>query len=222
MNAASDVLTVDCGVTLGDFSLDVRFTAGAGITVLFGPSGAGKTTVLSLVAGLIRPERGRIMLDGDVLSDVADSVFMPAHKRRIGLVFQDAQLFPHLTVAQNLAFGGWFNRTPNGLQRTHVVGVLGIGHLLERRPARLSGGEKSRVALARALLASPRLLLLDEPLSALDEEKRAAILPLIERVRDAFGVPMLYVTHSREETQRLAQRIVRIEAGRVAGEDRLA
>lgn len=219
MTTGPNGLNVDCGVTLGDFALDVRFTAGPGITVLFGPSGAGKTTILSLVAGLIRPDRGRIELNGEVLCDVAAGVFVPAHKRRIGLVFQDAQLFPHLTVAQNLAFGGWFNQQSNGLRRETVVDVLGIGHLLERRPALLSGGEKSRVALARALLSSPRLLLMDEPLSALDEAKRAAILPLVERVRDEFGVPMLYVTHSREEALRLARRVVRIVAGRVAAEE---
>ncbi len=219
MSVGSDVLTVDCGVSLGDFALDVRFTAGPGITVLFGPSGAGKSTILSLVAGLIRPDHGRIGLDGDVLCDVAAGVFVPPHKRRVGLVFQDAQLFPHLTVAKNLAFGSWFNRSTHGLPRDHVIEVLGIGHLLERRPVRLSGGEKSRVALARALLSSPRLLLMDEPLSALDEEKRAVILPLVERVRDEFGVPMLYVTHSREEAQRVARRIVRITAGRVAAEE---
>jgi molybdate transport system ATP-binding protein len=218
MSAEADVLTVDCGVTLGDFALDVQFTAGPGITVLFGPSGAGKTTILSLVAGLIRPDRGRIVLDGDVLADAAAGVFVPAHQRRIGLVFQDAQLFPHLTVAQNLAFGGWFNPRSNGLRAETVVDVLGIGHLLERRPARLSGGEKSRVALARALLSSPRFLLMDEPLSALDEEKRQAILPLVERVRDEFGVPMLYVTHAREEAVRLAQRVVRVDHGRVVAD----
>jgi len=219
MSAAPDLLTVDCGVTLGDFPLNARFTAGPGITVLFGPSGAGKTTVLSLVAGLIRPDRGRIALNGNVLCDVAAGVFVPAYKRRIGLVFQDAQLFPHLTVAQNLAFGGWFNRQSNGLRRETVVDVLGIGHLVERRPARLSGGEKSRVALARALLSSPRYLLMDEPLSALDEDKRTAILPLIERVRDEFGVPMLYVTHARDEAQRLARRVIRLADGRVVADE---
>jgi molybdate transport system ATP-binding protein len=219
MSAGPTVLTVDCGVTLGDFALDARFTAGPGITVLFGPSGAGKTTILGLVAGLIRPDRGRIALNGDVLCDVAAGVFVPPHKRRIGLVFQDAQLFPHLTVAQNLVFGSWFNRQSNGLRRDTIVDVLGIGHLLERRPARLSGGEKSRVALARALLSSPRFLLMDEPLSALDEDKRTAILPLIERVRDEFGVPMLYVTHARDEAQRLARRVVRLAEGRVVADE---
>ncbi len=219
MSPLADVLDVDCGVTLGDFTLDVRFTTGPGITVLFGPSGAGKSTILGLVAGLIRPDRGRIVLNGEVMCDLSAGVFAPPHKRRIGLVFQDAQLFPHLTVAQNLAFGGWFNQSSPGLSREHVTEVLGIRHLLERRPARLSGGEKSRVALARALLSSPRLLLMDEPLSALDEEKRQTILPLIERVRDEFGVPMLYVTHARDEAQRLARRVVKLVHGKVVAEE---
>lgn len=218
MTPKTDVLDVDCSVTLGDFTLNAKFTTEPGISVLFGPSGAGKTTILGLVAGLIRPDRGRISLNGDVLCDVAARVFVPPHKRRIGLVFQDAQLFPHLTVAQNLAFGSWFNRPSPSLAREHVIDVLAIGHLLQRRPARLSGGEKSRVALARALLSSPRLLLMDEPLSALDDEKRQAILPLVERVRDDFGVPMLYVTHARDEAQRLASRMIRLVQGQVIEE----
>ncbi len=215
------VLDFRCAVTLGAFVLDAEFSAGPGITVLFGPSGAGKTTILHLVAGLMRPESGRIVVGGDVVADTQSRIFVPPHKRRIGLVFQDAQLFPHLTVAQNLAFGGWFARYKNGLPREHVIEVLGIDKLLDRRPARLSGGEKSRVALARALLSSPRLLLMDEPLSGLDDEKRQTILPLIETVRDEFSVPMLYVTHARDEAQRLANRIVQIERGRVAGSETL-
>jgi molybdate transport system ATP-binding protein len=215
------ILDVRCAVTLGAFDLDADFTASPGITVLIGPSGAGKTTILHLVAGLMRPERGRIVVGGDVMADTDARVFVPPHKRRIGLVFQDAQLFPHLTVAQNLAFGGWFARHKNGLPREHVIDVLGIGGLLDRRPARLSGGEKSRVALARALLSSPRLLLMDEPLSGLDDEKRQTILPLIETVRDEFAVPMLYVTHARDEAQRLANRIITIDRGRVVGSETL-
>ena len=213
------VLDVRCAVTLGTFDLDANFSAGPGITVLVGPSGAGKTTILHLVAGLMRPQRGRIAIGGDVLADTDARVFVPPHKRRIGLVFQDAQLFPHLSVEQNLAFGGWFARHKAGMPREHVIDVLGIGGLLDRRPARLSGGEKGRVALARALLSSPRLLLLDEPLSGLDDEKRQTILPLIEKVRDEFGVPMLYVTHAREEAQRLATRIITIDRGRVVGSE---
>jgi molybdate transport system ATP-binding protein len=208
------VLEVDCAAKAGAFELDAKFSAGSGITVLFGPSGAGKTTLLHLIAGLIRPQRGRIVLHDEVLVDVARHVFIPAYKRRVGLVFQDAQLFPHLTVAQNLSFGRWFARHDTGMPQSHVVDVLGIGHLMDRRPTRLSGGEKSRVALARALLASPRLLLMDEPLSGIDEEKRQTILALIERIRDEFGVPMLYVTHARDEAVRLATRLVTVERGR--------
>jgi molybdate transport system ATP-binding protein len=209
------VLEIDCTAAAGAFALDAKFSAGAGITVLFGPSGAGKTTLLHLIAGLIRPQRGRIVLHGEVLVDAGRHIFVPAHKRRVGLVFQDAQLFPHLTVAQNLAFGRWFARNGHGLSQEHVAEILGIANLMDRRPARLSGGEKSRVALARALLASPRLLLMDEPLSGIDEEKRQTILALIERIRDEFGVPMLYVTHARDEAERLATRLVTVERGRV-------
>jgi molybdate transport system ATP-binding protein len=208
-----DVLEVDCTAVTGTFELDARFNAGPGITVLFGPSGTGKTTLLHLVAGLIRPQRGRITLEGEVLANTAARIFVPAHKRRIGLVFQDAQLFPHLTVAQNLAYGRWFARHASSVPQEHVIDVLGIKALMERRPTRLSGGEKSRVALARALLASPRLLLLDEPLSGVDEEKRQSILALIERIRDEFSVPMLYVTHARDEAQRLANRLITVERG---------
>jgi molybdate transport system ATP-binding protein len=196
--------------------LDVDFTAGPGITVLLGHSGAGKTTVLNLVAGLQRPDRGRIEANGDVLVDTATRTFVPPHRRRIGLVFQDAQLFPHLTVDQNLSFGRWFARgRPLSLPRDQVVACLGLQDLLSRRPSRLSGGEKQRVSLGRALLSSPRLLLMDEPLSGLDQARRDEILPLIERVRDEFGIPILYVTHARDEARRLADTVLVLERGRL-------
>jgi molybdate transport system ATP-binding protein len=198
------------------FTLDTTFTSDGGITALFGRSGSGKSTVLNAVAGLIRPERGHIRIDGEILFDAGRKIFVPPHRRRIGLVFQDAQLFPHLSVYQNLTYGGWFGRKPSTrLDFDTVIGVLGIAPLLDRRPGELSGGEKQRVAIGRALLASPRLLLMDEPLASLDVPRKHEILPLIERVRDEMGVPILYVSHAVEEVARLANRIVLLDDGKV-------
>ena len=198
------MIAFDCRLQRRDFVLDAAFEAGGGVTALFGVSGSGKTTALRVLAGLERPERGRIAVDDAVLVDTARGVFVPACRRRMGMVFQDAQLFPHLSVRQNLEYGRWF--TPAAERRVAfapVVEVLGIAHLLERQPATLSGGERQRVAIGRALLASPRLLLMDEPLAALDADRRLEVLPLIERVRDAFGIPILYVSHAAEEVARL-------------------
>ncbi|GEO84086.1 molybdenum import ATP-binding protein ModC [Ciceribacter naphthalenivorans] len=199
----------------GDFVLEADLSIGSGLTALFGASGSGKTTLINLVAGLLRPTQGRIALDGEVWSDSATGHFRPPHRRRIGYVFQEGRLFPHLTVRQNLLYGQRF--TPAGQRREsleRVVGLLGLGPLVERRPAGLSGGEKQRVALGRALLASPHLLLMDEPLSALDVELKAAILPDIERIRDEVGIPILYVSHSLEEVSRLATQVVAMDHGR--------
>jgi len=209
-------LSVRAFLKQGDFTLDVAFEGGSGLTALFGPSGAGKTTVLNLIAGVQRPETGRIVVADRTLLDTDAGIYIPAHRRRVGVVFQDAQLFPHLTVDQNIRFGRWFTppeegALPNGL----VVDVLGVADLLERRPAKLSGGEKQRVALARALLSSPQILLMDEPLSGLDDARRSEIMALIERVRDEFAIPIVYVTHTRDEVRRLASRVVQMEAGRV-------
>lgn len=201
---------------LGDFALDVDFTAPEGLTVLFGRSGSGKTSVMSAVAGLSRPEAGRISLGERVLFDSEARVNLPPHKRRIGTVFQDARLFPHLTVRQNLLYGQWF--APKGAAKAdfgRVVEMLGIGALLERRPGALSGGEKSRVAIGRALLSGPELILADEPLAALDEARKAEILPYFERLRDVAGVPVLYVSHSASEVARLATTVVVLDGGRV-------
>jgi molybdate transport system ATP-binding protein len=199
-----------------DFVLDVAFEGGPGVTALFGPSGAGKTTILNIIAGTQRPDSGYVAIAGRIVTDTNAGIFLPAHKRRVGFVFQDAQLFPHLTVEQNVKFGRWFTRAnDNAPPLDLVTRVLGIGHLLKRRPATLSGGEKQRVALARALLSAPRILLMDEPLSGLDDARRNEIMGLIERVRDEFKIPMIYVTHTREEVRRLATRVVRIKAGRV-------
>jgi molybdate transport system ATP-binding protein len=215
--SGAGVLSVAALSRQGDFTLDVAFEAGPGITALFGPSGAGKSTVLSLIAGLVRPDRGRIELGTRVLADTERGIMVPPSRRRIGLVFQDAQLFPHLTVRQNIAFGRWFApsaRVP--VDEREVVDALGIGGLLGRRPSKLSGGERQRVALARALLAAPELLLLDEPLAALDDERRGDILGLIEMIRDRLGLPMLYVTHRVDEVRRLASTVVALDRGRVA------
>ncbi|WP_084506616.1 molybdenum ABC transporter ATP-binding protein [Geminicoccus roseus] len=201
----------------GDFRLDVAFTGAGGLTALFGRSGSGKTTLVNAIAGLNRPAEGRIVLDGVPLLDTAQGLFVPVHRRRIGYVFQDARLFPHLTVRQNLAYGRWFTPRSEAVANPEaVVAMLGIGHLLERRPADLSGGEKQRVAIGRALMASPRLLLMDEPLASLDESRKAEILPFIERLRDQAQVPIVYVSHAVAEIARLATGIVVLSEGRVA------
>nr|WP_213396461.1 molybdenum ABC transporter ATP-binding protein [Yoonia sp.] len=198
------------------FDLDVDADLPAGVSVLFGPSGSGKTTVINAVAGLIRPDQGRIAVDGWVLTDTASRRHIAPHRRRIGYIFQDARLFPHLSVRQNLAYGRWF--APRDAQATSMdrtVEMLGIGHLLSRRPATLSGGEKQRVAIGRALLSGPRLILADEPLAALDEARKAEILPYFERLRDEVAVPILHVSHASAEVARLATTVVALRAGRV-------
>ena len=210
------MLEVDIEHRLGAFELDIHFRSGRGLTALFGRSGAGKTSVVNAIAGLIRPERGRIAVDGAVLLDTERSIRAPAHRRRVGYVFQEGRLFPHLTVRQNLLFGRWF--APGfapAAQLDDVVDLLGIGALLDRRPGRLSGGEKQRVAIGRALLARPRLLLMDEPLASLDARRKDEILPYIERLRDQAGVPIVYVSHAIAEVTRLASTIVLISDGRV-------
>lgn len=208
-------LSVQLSHRFAGFSLDVDFTAGAGVTALFGRSGSGKTTVVNAVAGLLRPARGRIAADGVVLVDTSAGVFLPPHRRRVGYVFQDARLFPHLTVRQNLTYGRWFAGGSGRADFGHVVDLLGLGALLARRPGALSGGERQRVALGRAMLSDPRLLLMDEPLAALDEARKDEILPYLERLRSEADLPVLYVSHSVAEIARLASTVVLIEAGRV-------
>ena len=210
------MLEVDIAHRLAAFELDIHFRTGRGLTALFGRSGAGKTSVVNAIAGLIRPERGRIVVDGSVLIDTERGIRAPAHRRRVGYVFQEGRLFPHLTVRQNLLFGRWFARDSAPASRLDdVVDLLGIAPLLDRRPGRLSGGEKQRVAIGRALLASPRLLLMDEPLAALDAGRKDEILPYLERLRDQASVPIVYVSHSVAEVTRLANTIVLISDGRV-------
>ncbi|CCV14674.1 molybdenum ABC transporter ATP-binding protein [Mesorhizobium sp. STM 4661] len=210
-------VVVDIGHRLGDFGIDACFESAGRLTALFGPSGSGKTTLINMIAGLIRPDKGRIAIDGRVLVDTAASIFVPKHRRRIGMVFQDARLFPHMSVASNLRYGRWFTPTAERYADFNaVVDLLGIGPLLERRPAKLSGGEKQRVAIGRALLASPKLLLMDEPLASLDDARKAEILPYIERLRDETKIPIVYVSHSVSEVARLASDVVVLAQGKVA------
>lgn len=210
-------LAVDIRHRLGNFALDTRFTTGPGLTALFGRSGSGKTSVVNAIAGLLAPAEGLIRVGDTVLVDTSRNVFVPPHRRRVGYVFQEARLFPHISVRQNLLYGHWFlPRSERTANLDEVVDLLGIERVLDRKPGRLSGGEKQRVALGRALLANPRLLLMDEPLAALDEGRKAEIFPYIERLRDHSRVPIVYVSHSPAEVVRLASTIVVLDEGRVA------
>lgn len=200
------------------FALDVSFALPKpGVTALFGASGAGKTSIVNAIAGTLKPREGRIVIGGRTVLDTQAGVFVPASARRTGYVFQEARLFPHMSVAENIRFG--WRRAPQRAgeaEIARIVALLGLEHLLARRPRALSGGEKGRVALARALLSSPEILLLDEPLAALDAQRRAEVLPYLERLRDEARLPMLYVSHSLEEVARLADDIVVVKDGRVA------
>jgi molybdate transport system ATP-binding protein len=211
-------LAVDIGKRLGAFDLAIRFEQKGRVTALYGPSGSGKTTIVNCVAGLVRPDRGRIAFGETVLFDAKAGIHLPPHRRRIGYVFQDARLFPHLSVRANLSYGGWFGRGTPVADFAGIVDLLGISPLLDRRPRDLSGGEKQRVAIGRALLARPRLLLMDEPLAALDRGRRAEILPYLERLADGMTLPILYVSHAIEEVARLADQAVIIEAGRIVAD----
>ena len=213
------MLAVDAEKRLGDFALAAKFETAVGATALFGPSGAGKTSIANLVAGLLTPDRGRITLDGAVLFDGAARIDVPPHRRRIGYVFQEGRLFPHMSVRRNLDYGRWMS----GLARDdaeagRIVAMLDIGHLLDRRPGKLSGGERQRVAIGRALLMRPRLLVLDEPLASLDAGRKHEILPYLLRLRDDAKVPMLYVSHNAPEIERIATQVVRIDAGRIVAQ----
>ncbi len=215
-------LAVEIGHRFPGTVIDVGFEApGSGVTALFGPSGAGKSTVIAAVAGLLRPQRCRVVVDGAVLADSAAGVWLPPERRRAGLVFQDSRLFPHMSVATNLRYGQ--RRAPPGPVRfDDVVGLLGLEALLARRPHALSGGEKQRVAIGRALLAQPRLLLLDEPLASLDAARKAEIIPYLHRLGAAFAVPMLHVTHAMDEVVQLAATLVLLDRGRVVAAGPLA
>jgi molybdate transport system ATP-binding protein len=211
-------LVVDVVRRLGSFALEARFASEGKLIAFFGPSGSGKTSLLNIIAGIVRPDKGSIVLNGRTLVDTSKGIFVPKHRRRFGYVFQEARLFPHLTVRQNLLYGQWF--TPSK-ERTigveQVLNLLNIQHLLDRRPGALSGGEKQRIAIGRALLTSPHLLLMDEPLASLDESLKEEILPFIERLRDEAQVPIVYVSHSLSEVARLATTAVLIKDGHVVG-----
>ena len=210
------MLRVDVTKNLGEFAVEVSFAIEGRVTGLFGASGAGKTSLVNMIAGLLPPDRGVIAIDGDVLDDTADGVHIPPHRRRIGYVFQDARLFPHLDIRQNLDYGRRMNRlAEDPVLWARVTDLLDIGGLLDRRPGKLSGGERQRVALGRALLAQPRLLLLDEPLGSLDEERKVEILPYLVRLRDEANVPMVYVSHDAAEMRQLATQVVMLSRGRV-------
>lgn len=217
-------LSVAVEKQLGAFRLDAAFqVAPGGVTALFGVSGAGKSSVLGAVAGALRPDRGRIVAGEAVLFDSAAGIDAPMEARGVGWVFQDARLFPHLTVRRNLVYGLQRARgRPHVIRLDEVAGVLGLEALLDRRPRDLSGGERQRAAVGRALLSQPRILLLDEPLSALDAPRKAEILPFLERLKTAFDLPVLYVSHSFAEVARLADRLVVLDAGRVLAEGRLS
>ena len=209
-------LAIDIGHVIDEFRLDVRVTLGTGLTALVGPSGAGKTTVLNVIAGLLKPDRAVVRLDAHVLADTGVRVWLPAHRRRIGYVFQEPRLFPHISVRRNLMYGRWFHKdAPGALPATGIIDLLNLGPLLGRRPASLSGGEKQRVALGRALLSTPALLLLDEPLAAVDQAHRAEILPYLDRVRAERAVPTIYVTHTWAEVAGRAEHVVELRDGAV-------
>jgi molybdate transport system ATP-binding protein len=210
------VIEIDVEKRLGAFLLEARFAAPAtGITALFGRSGAGKTTLVNLLAGLGRPDRGRIAVGGEVLFSSDDGIDVPPERRRLGYVFQEGRLFPHYSVRGNLTYGRR-GGARGAIGFDAVVALLGLTALLDRRPGDLSGGEKQRVAVGRALLAEPRLLLMDEPLASLDAPRKAEILPFIEKLRDELRLPVIYVSHAMEEIVRLADTLVLMSDGRIA------
>lgn len=209
-------IVVDIRHKQGDFTLDAAFSADLGVTAFFGPSGAGKSTLAGLIAGLARPSGGRIVIDDRVLVDVDRRVFVPRRRRRIGVVFQEPRLFPHLSVRGNLLFGQRFlTRTEQRAEIGPVVELLGIDALLDRRPGGLSGGEQQRVAIGRALLMDPAALVMDEPLASIDEARRAEILPYLDQLKSELQIPIVYISHTVSEIARLADTVVVLEAGRV-------
>ncbi len=208
-------LRIDIGHRIGELNLSVAFSVESGVTALFGPSGSGKTTVLKAISGLLHPDHGKIDIAGRSVFDREKGINVPTHKRQVGYVFQDARLFPHLTVKGNLEYAYKFADRGRKLDRK-IVDLLGIGPLLERRIDGLSGGERQRVAIARALFSDPKILLLDEPMAALDEPRKREIFPYLERLRDEAGLPIIYVSHSLSEVARLASQIATLKDGKMA------
>ena len=210
------MLAVEVHKQLGTFKLDISFKAAGSATGLFGPSGSGKTTLVNMIAGLLTPDRGSIAVDDTVLFDSTARINVPPHRRRIGYVFQEGRLFPHLSVRQNLDYGRRMSRRPRDAKEfERIVALLDIGHLLDRRPRMLSGGERQRIAVGRALLMAPRLMLLDEPLASLDAGHKREILPYLVRLRDEAKIPIVYVSHTPAELRQIATTIVRLDTGRV-------
>jgi molybdate transport system ATP-binding protein len=210
------MLAVDVEKRLGTFTLTAKFEAKQGVTALYGSSGAGKTTIANMIAGLVTPDRGRIAIDNTILFDAARNIDMPPHQRHVGYVFQEGRLFPHLSVISNLHYGRYMHGVARDDAETQrIVQLLNIDHLLKRRPGTLSGGERQRVAIGRALLMKPRLLVLDEPLASLDRARKLEILPYLVRLRDEAHIPMVYVSHQAGEIVRLASQVVRVEDGTV-------
>jgi molybdate transport system ATP-binding protein len=198
------------------FELDASLKLNQRVTAIFGPSGAGKSTLLSIIAGITQPDSGRIVINGECLFDSQLRINKPIHQRKIGLVFQDGRLFPHLTVEHNLSYALNFIPVQNRqFQLKQIVTLLEIGHLLKQRPHQLSGGEKQRVALGRALLSSPRLLMLDEPLASLDDRLKSQILPFLKLVSNEINIPMIYISHSKEEIMQITDNLIDIQLGKV-------
>jgi molybdate transport system ATP-binding protein len=198
---------------LGNTLIDVDFETSSRLTALFGKSGSGKSSITNMIAGLVKPSQGRIVFEGKVLFDSDLHIHVPTHKRRIGYVFQEGLLFPHLTVEQNLNYGRRFNGFAPSSH--NIILLLGLETLLKRRPINLSGGEKQRVAIGRALMSNPSLLLMDEPMASLDDARKAEILPYIEALRDEIKIPIIYISHSVEEVMRLAGDVVYIDGGKI-------
>ena len=208
-------IAVNIEKTMGDFQLNTEFYADIGITAIFGPSGAGKSTLVNLIAGLVKPDTGYIKILNEVIFESQQKINVPANKRGIGFVFQDARLFPHMKVESNLKYSNRFGRKGHLSSFTEIVEVLNLGQILHRLPENLSGGEKQRVAIGRALLSNPKILILDEPLTGLDEGLKAEVIPYLEFLRDNFKIPILYISHSQSEVVRLSDRIVVLEKGRI-------